>query len=549
MPTKRLEFLRGLIAAVAEQGGELMSVDEILAAEMPSSQPLARLRTVQVALRGLAERMSAVEPSDDSNAILEDISSATQAIDAELARRPDPAAVAASLLASIRAPGDDGSEVPTSVRRPRLGEVRAPSDPRRSHRPGGGAGDQVRATLVAAGSRDELDSLGALTQAMHLAGSTMKTSGDRGRPVASLEWEYPQERRLGKDPAANARVLEQVAGPQAIAASGGICGPVAVDYSVPTFATQERPLRDGLVQFGADRGGVMFTSPPTLTELAAATSVWTEAIDAAPGETVKTTAAVSCPDLQTVYVDAVPTRILMGNFLQRFNPEVATAQVETALAYAARVAELNLLAKINAASTETTSTAYLGATRDLLATIDLVCAAIRERQRVPRSTMMRVVLSDWVRDMLRADLARELAHDRDGENNLSVTDAQIDAYLAVRGIVPIWILDPLAAQGTGRTYPLQGFADQAAGALNGWPTKVVFYVFPEGSFTFLDGGLLNLGVIRDSTLNATNDLEMMVEPFESVAFRGIESLKVIAPLAPNGGSAGSVATSTYTAGI
>ncbi len=36
-------------------------------------------------------------------------------------------------------------------------------------------------------------------------------------------------------------------------------------------------------------------------------------------------------------------------------------------------------------------------------------------------------------------------------------------------------------------------------------------LYPEGTFQFLDGGRLDLGVCRDSTLDATNDYESFVE--------------------------------------
>ena len=50
----------------------------------------------------------------------------------------------------------------------------------------------------------------------------------------------------------------------AITASGGICLPVNVDYSVPTWSTADRPLRDGLPQFQANRGGLRFVAPPDI---------------------------------------------------------------------------------------------------------------------------------------------------------------------------------------------------------------------------------------------------------------------------------------------
>jgi hypothetical protein len=49
-------------------------------------------------------------------------------------------------------------------------------------------------------------------------------------------------------------------------------------------------------------------------------------------------------------------------------------------------------------------------------------------------------------------------------------------------------------------------------------------------------------VVRDSTLDATNDYETFVETFEGIANRGFANgaIQIVTTLCPNGGSAGSV---------
>jgi len=46
-----------------------------------------------------------------------------------------------------------------------------------------------------------------------------------------------------------------------------------------------------------------------------------------------------------------------------------------------------------------------------------------------------------------------------------------------------------------------------------------------------------LGIVRDSTLNATNDAEAFAETFESVAFVGLESIRLRSNVCPSGQSA------------
>jgi hypothetical protein len=71
-----------------------------------------------------------------------------------------------------------------------------------------------------------------------------------------------------------------------------------------------------------------------------------------------------------------------------------------------------------------------------------------------------------------------------------------------------------------------------------YPTTVEWFLFPEGTWLFLDGGSLDLGLVRDSTLNSTNDYTLFAETFESAARVGTQSLKVLSTLVPDGSTSG-----------
>jgi hypothetical protein len=104
----------------------------------------------------------------------------------------------------------------------------------------------------------------------------------------------------------------------------------------------------------------------------------------------------------------------------------------------------------------------------------------------------------------------------------------------------------------GSAIPNQFFPKATPGAAPQWPGQtsngafvLSWLLFVTGAFQFLDGGRLDLGVVRDSVLDSTNDYETFVEPFEGIAFRGNEVYQVQSTILPNGGSAGSIATSSY----
>ena len=368
--------------------------------------------------------------------------------------------------------------------------------------------------------------------------------------LASARWHYPEERQLGDDQGLNARTLDAVTHPQALLATGGICAPTNVDYAVPTWATADRPIRDGLPAFEASRGGVLYVQPPDVATYAAATAVWTEATDASPGASTKPVVSIVCGNTVQVYTEAVSTRLGFGNMQARFAPEQVAAATDLAVAAASRFAEDNLLTLIAAQCvTGVTTAILLGATRDLLTAVDQACAGYRNAHRIPRSQALCAIFPDWVKDLLRADLVRETAHQQDSDwNSLAVTDEQIEDLFTVRGVKPIFHLDGQASSVSGGV--AQTFAIQTGtGVILTFPGKLVWYLFVEGSIQFLDGGRLDLGIVRDSTLDATNDFEEFVETFETIAYRGFTSgaVQIVSSLCANGTSAGTTSTASACA--
>jgi len=170
---------------------------------------------------------------------------------------------------------------------------------------------------------------------------------------------------------------------------------------------------------------------------------------------------------------------------------------------------------------------------------------MRYRNRLDRKVLLRAVLPEFLRDIVRGDLAREMANAADLDNFV-LPDNAVDNMLSARGIQPIWLLDGNAS-GThsGVPYGTQGFGAQSAGALLDFPHNVQWWLFPEGSFVLLDGGSLEVGLVRDSTLDASNDYEIFQELFEGVAYRGVESLEIVSSVRPNGLSGGTKDTSTF----
>lgn len=85
----------------------------------------------------------------------------------------------------------------------------------------------------------------------------------------------------------------------------------------------------------------------------------------------------------------------------------------------------------------------------------------------------------------------------------------------------------------------QTYGDAPAGSvLPGFPDQIDALLFTTGSFLYLDGGSLDLGLVRDSTLNSRNRYRLFQEEFSGAAFRGIESLRLAMTVQPTGQASG-----------
>jgi hypothetical protein len=277
-------------------------------------------------------------------------------------------------------------------------------------------------------------------------------------------------------------------------------------------------VRDCLPRFQADRGGIRFITPPVLSDYDNAVGVWTNVVDTSPGTDVKASLTVTAATENTVATDAVTLQLQFGNLMTRAYPELIARHNELGLIQHAREAETQILTRLTSLSTAVTSTSLIGMGRDFLVQLGRAAAQYRGRHRLAADFPLRAIIPAWVKDAMAADLTIAMP----GDNTMNAY-AEIDGFIASRGINPCYTLDGSAMTGS-----------QGANAMNEFTDTFVWYLFAEGTFLFLDGGTLDLGIIRDSTLVGTNDYKMFVETFEGVAKVGVESLRVTSTINVNG---------------
>jgi hypothetical protein len=375
--------------------------------------------------------------------------------------------------------------------------------------------------------------------------------------VAHFDFSYPEDRILREeDSAENRRKLAQAnayaAHTQALTAA--LCGPLEPIYDINVIGVTSRPVRDALSRFAVSRGGINYRLPfDALAGLASSgMGVWTPASDDAvnPGtpSTLKSCLQVTCPAVESASLYSTYLCLQFANFTARFDEEWATATTQAAMVAWARFAENELLKRLLAGSKLLTAPVAVSATRDILVNIDKTVAYYRNRHRMDSVVPLRLILPRWALDIMRADLARGFAGDLDA---LAVADAQINSFFSARNVNVTWHLDglddatytiPNVTPTQTVTIATQQFYSNAAAAspIPDFPNQIEAVLFAEGDWLFLDGGTLDLGIVRDSTLNLQNRFQNFVESFEGVAFQGIESLRLQMSVEPTGAVVGTI---------
>lgn len=365
------------------------------------------------------------------------------------------------------------------------------------------------------------------------------TPGATDVVVASARYEFPEERLLTSADANGDGIItldspkvRAIVGEEALVASGGLCAPVTPYYDLQNIAVTDRPVRDALAVFQAIRGGLKFAAPPSIGDITTAVGRITAAQDAAGGSSgSKTCQTVICPDFSEVDVAAIYHCLSAGNLGARAYPEQVAQFIDLVMAAHSRAAETALLDGIAAGSTAVTAAQIGGVTSSLFPAMLAAASGIRSHYRMASDATLRVLLPSWAKDLLKADIVRQ-PYDK-----FQLTDAEMISIIRSFNIEPSFFLD-------GETSGGQVFAAQTPGALNAWPTTIKWYIFPEGTWLYLDGGTLELGLVRDSTLNATNTYQMFGETWENVAKVGVVSYKVTSTVFDTGGLSAPVTITT-----
>ncbi|UDL16219.1 major capsid protein [Microbacterium phage Kozie] len=353
-------------------------------------------------------------------------------------------------------------------------------------------------------------------------------------PLMRVARTFPAELKASSTPesaeAAIAYATDQSRLPGGALTAAGWCAPSENLYDLLYSES-----RDGLLslpEINVTRGGVNVPVAPSFAELYSEIGFhFTEqdAIDgkwapgANPGDAnvvgSKPCYEVECPEWEDYRLEGDGVCITADLLGVRGYPEMLARVTNGALVAHDHKISAGRIARMVAGSTAVTmTTGTVGTTAPLLAAIELQVEHFRYTQRLSRSTLLEGVFPYWVHGAVRQDLSVRL-----GLALFEVTDAMIDGWFRLRGLVPQFVYDWQALDGT------------AATAFKAWPSTVQFLLYEAGTWVAGVDDIITLDSLYDSTLLGQNKFTaLFTEEAWLVAKRRLDSRVVTVPVWSDG---------------
>lgn len=341
---------------------------------------------------------------------------------------------------------------------------------------------------------------------------------------------------------------------QALVAGGGWCAPSEIMYDFFNIADFDGGI--DLPTVGVTRGGIRFPVFPAIGDsffqnvgsnpasgfggfaytFSNATDpwLWTESDDilTVTGSVNKPTLRVPCASFSEVRLEAYGLTVTAGNLTDNAYPEATQNFIRllrAAYAHAINARLIGLMVTASGGANTIGAVATDGAAPRIYNAVALAATDYRARYAMNTKSILEVVLPYWVKEVIRADLALKNFVDEQ-----AVTDAEIESFFTVRGVRPQWVND---WQVRGASQPGNATVQLV------WPATVNFMIYAAGTFLHGTGMTLDLGVVRDSVLNAENDFTAAwAEEAHLIAQVGHASRLYTVAFNVSGQSGGAVAT-------
>jgi len=262
---------------------------------------------------------------------------------------------------------------------------------------------------------------------------------------------------------------------------------------------------------GINRGGIRFPTSPSFADVIGSGALfrWTETQDIAAvtgtaQSGTKTCGRVPCPGFNEERLACDGICLTVGNLTEDAYPEVIANY--TRLLFAAHAHKVNRLrieqlqAFANSPSvTGTFGTAGEGLVAPVINAIALNAQDYRSRYAMCEGAVLEVLAPKWLRSAMRSDLRRRTGASTD---QLAMSDARLMELFDAENVRVQFVSD-YQERTTG--YPGAFVSAATPLAFTSWPATIEFLMWAPGTVVLGQGMRLDLGIIRDSVLNATND--------------------------------------------
>jgi hypothetical protein len=305
-------------------------------------------------------------------------------------------------------------------------------------------------------------------------------------------------------------ILQAAASPEALVAAGGWCSPSEISYDYFNIVCEDGMY--DLPTIGIRRGGYRWPTSPSFGDLASSTALWvwneTQDIAALTGTAqsgTKTCAHVPCAAYNEARLDCDGVCLTAGNLSTDAWPEQLANYMRLVMAAHAHRQNARQILKVAALATSVplTGTSAQGTTVPILDSLELMRLDYINKYAMCDDATFEAVFPNWIKGMIRADLAKRKGWDSPG-SAFNISDAEIGSWMTQRGIAAQFVQD-WQVRGVGPTGAGGQTNMGSTAAATAWPAKASYLFYPAGTYVKGNGMTLDLGVIRDSTLNATND--------------------------------------------
>lgn len=347
-----------------------------------------------------------------------------------------------------------------------------------------------------------------------------------GPKVATITREFQHKLSLDSSNEVVEAVLKAAANPDSLVAAGGWCAPSEIVYDFFNIADEDGML--DLPTIGISRGGVRFPTSPSLADVFSNIWLWTETDDIATitGGPNKPCFRSPCPSFAEERLECHGICVTAGNLTDEAYPELIANHISLTMSAHFHVMNLRHIADIVSQSVAVDATEGFqpSTTSSVLGAVELQVWDYRTKYGMADSAVLEAVFPSWIKGQMRSDLSK-----RTGVDLLAVSDADLMRWFDLRGVRVQFVQDWQVRA--------SGLPGQST-ALQDWPAAVSFLLYAAGTFVLGQGMVLDLGVVRDSVLNAENDYTAAwTEDCRLIAKIGHES-RVVTVTTDNAGTTG-----------